>query len=440
MSVADELIAFLQARPTSDGATVVGWRFEVADGSSLRVGIRDSELGGPYEGPGVALRLGGSLELHWSDGRLTRASADRRAITDPASALDEWRATAFVPRNGMLPPLAEPAQLPTVEVLDPELAAAVNGDPSTILALLASVGTAASSGGARRTDAVLRASRTQRNVATSRGFRAAWEETAFGLDLWIDEVGGASYERRALPSSERIVRLSADAVALASQLRRTEPLPDGARGVLFSPGAVDALIGRFLLPNLLGRSIRDGRSLYTRAELEARQKVLREDLNLVIDTTLPFELATAPCSPEGVPAGRVKLIDGGRLGWPVVELETAADLGYPPTPRPRGRPHALLESALPSLEWDEALALLGTGIVVRDLPGLHTQPTRRAAYALVTPDAQAVRNGLSGGRCAVRLAGSLADHVSHPSSRLVRISGVTGCGLLVLDGVQLLPA
>jgi predicted Zn-dependent protease len=434
------LAAFLSAEPASDGAAVVGWRFEVADGSSLRVGIRDSELGGPYEGPGVALRLGGSLELHWSDGRLTRASADRRALTDPRSLLDEWRATAFLPRDGNLPPLAEPAQLPIVEVFDPELAAAVSGDPSTILTLLAGVGTAARRAGATRTDAVFRASRTQRTVATSRGFRADWEETASGIDLWINEVGGASFERRALPSPERIEQLGADAVALASQLMRAEPLPAGARGVLFSPAAVDALIGRFLLPNLLGRSIRDGRSLYTRAELAARQKVLREDLDLVIDTTLPFELATAPCSAEGVPAGRVKLIEGGRLASPVVELETAADLGYPPTPRPRGRPHALLESTLPSLEWDQALALLGTGIVVRDVPGLHTQPTRRAAYALVTPDAQAVRNGLSGGRCAVRLAGSLTDHVSHPSSRLVRISGVTGCGLLVLDGVELLPA
>lgn len=440
MRIADRLADFLGAAPSSGGAAILGWRFEAADSSSLRVGIRDSELGGPYEGPGVALRLGGSLELHWSDGRLTRASTDRRALTDPAGALDEWRATAFAPRDGTLPPLAEPAPLPVVETFDTELGDAVSNNPGAILGLLAGVGAAAGSAGATRTDAVLRASRTQRTVATSRGFRADWQDTAFWLDLWIDEVGGASYERRALPTPERVGQLSADAFALARQLRRADTLPAEPRGVLFTPAALDSLIGRFLAPNLLGRAIRDGRSLFTRADLDTRRQIVREDLDLVIDTTLPFEMATAPCSPEGVPGGRVTLIERGRLIAPIVELESAADLGYLPTPRPRGRPHTLLESTQPALDWDEALALLGAGIVVRGLPGLHTQPTRRASYALVIPDAQAVVGGVLGGRCAVRLAGSLIEHVSHPSSRLVRISGVTGCGLLVLDGVQLLPA
>jgi predicted Zn-dependent protease len=440
MTVTDDLAGFLSAAPAEGGAAVVGWRFEVAKGASLRVGIRDSEFGGPYEGPGVALRLGGSLELHWSDGRLTRASADRRALTDPASLLDEWRATAIVPRDGKLPPLADPAILPTVEVFDPRVAAAVTTDPSMILSLLAGMGTAAREAGARPTDAVMRAGVSRRTVTTSRGFRADWDDTAFGVDLWIDELGGATFERRALPSPERADQLTSDAVTLAGQLRRVDHLPPEPRGVLFTPTALDALIGRFLLPNLLGRAIRDGKSLFSRADLESKRQVLRPDLDLVIDTTVPLSPASAPCSSEGVPAGRVKLIDGGRLTSPIVDLEISADLGYLPTPKPRGRPRALLEGALPLLDWREALSELGTGVVVRDLPGLHTQPSRRGEYALVTPDAQVVIHGETGGRCAIRLAGSLIDHVSHPSSRLVRYSSAGDLGLLVMNGVQLLPA
>jgi hypothetical protein len=78
--------------------------------------------------------------------------------------------------------------------------------------------------------------------------------------------------------------------------------------------------------------------------------------------------------------------------------------------------------------------------VVRDLPGLHTQPVRRAAYALVAPDAQAVAGGAARGRCAVRLAGSFVDHLTQPSTRLVRIPGELHAGLLVLSGVELLRA
>ena len=306
--------------------------------------------------------------------------------------------------------------------------------------MLATVGATASAAGATRIDAVLRASRSERTVATSRGFRATWHDTAFGIDLWVDELGGASYERRELPSASRVEQLTTEAVTLAARLRRPEHLPLAPRGVLFTPQALDALIARFFLPNLAGRAIRDGRSLFTRDDLASQRQIARSDLDLVIDTTLPYEPATAPCSPEGVLAGRVALIHGGKLTAPIVELESAADLGYPPTPRPRGRPHALLHTSQPALEWQAALEHLGTGVIVRDLPGLHTQPTRQASYALVTPDAQAINNGIAGGRCAVRLAGNLIDHVSHPSSRVVRISGVPGVGLLVVDGVQLLPA
>ena len=206
------------------------------------------------------------------------------------------------------------------------------------------------------------------------------------------------------------------------------------------PAVLEDLVGRLLLPNLSGRAIRDGRSPFSRADLEAGRLIVRPDLSLTVDTTLPFELATAPCSSEGVPAGRVTLIADGRLASPVLDLATAAEFGLPPTPAPRGRPVALVTSQLPPIAYREALALLGDGVMVRDLPGLHTQQARRGAYALVAPDAQAVVSGEARGRCAVRLAGGLLDHLSQPSTRLVRIPGDLSVGLLVLTGVELLPA
>jgi hypothetical protein len=78
--------------------------------------------------------------------------------------------------------------------------------------------------------------------------------------------------------------------------------------------------------------------------------------------------------------------------------------------------------------------------VVYDLPGLHTQQARRSRYAVVAPDAQVVAGGTLGGRCAVRLAGNLLDHLRQPTTRLVRMSGELGVGLLVLTGVELLSA
>lgn len=440
MTPVDGLIGWLEQRPSLGGASLVGWRFEVAQGQSVRVGVRDSRLGGPYEGPGMAIRLGGSLELHWSDGLVTRAGLDRRGVVEPASELEAWRADAVAERHGRLPTLAGPAVVPDVQTFDPEVADAVTGGGATCLRTLRHLTERSGSRGVRRIDAVMRASRNDRTVATSRGFRADWRETGCSIDLWADEVAGASYARRCLPTTEDLDRLAEEVTTLASQLSIAEALPPNPRGVLFMLNVVQDLLGRLLLPNLSGRAIRDGRSPFSRADLEAGRRVVRADLDLTVDTTLPFELATAPCSSEGVPAGRVGLIAEGRLASPMLDLATAAELGLPPTPVPRGRPSALLTSALPEIGYDESLALLGDGVVVRDLPGLHTQQARRSAYALVAPDAQAVVGGEARGRCAARLAGGLLAHLSQPSTRLVRIPGDLSVGLLVVNGVELLPA
>jgi predicted Zn-dependent protease len=210
--------------------------------------------------------------------------------------------------------------------------------------------------------------------------------------------------------------------------------------VILAPAVVDELLARLLLPNLGGRAIRDGRSPFTRADFDMGRQIIRPDFDLVVDTTLPLELATAPCSPDGIPAGRVALIAGGRLASPVLDLAVASELGRPPTPAPRGRPAARLLSQERELTFDEAVAMLGEGIVIRDLPGLHTQQARRARYALVAPDAQVVSQGTLGGRCAVRVAGNLLDHLSQQTTRLIRSPGELGAGLLVLTGAELLPA
>src|SRR5689334_19488554 len=108
MTAAEALIAWLDRGHSVGAATLVGWRFEVVSGQGVRIGVWDSGLGGPYEGPGVAVRLGGALELHWSDGVVTRVGLDRRAILDPEAEIEGWRADAVTDRGGRLPPLAGP--------------------------------------------------------------------------------------------------------------------------------------------------------------------------------------------------------------------------------------------------------------------------------------------------------------------------------------------
>lgn len=438
MKDADALLDWLASRPSVDGVDVIGWRIEVARSEAIRVGIRDGRLGGPYEAPGVASRLAGSLDLHWSDGRLTRTRLDRRDVADPAGSVSAWRATSAVERYR--PPIAAPASLPKVQVHDPSLAQAVAEEPSRLLSLLRRAQEAARAGRVRRLDAVLRASVGPRIVRTSAGFACGWHETALSMEVWIDEVASAAFSMRRLPTDGELERLLADALTRGAQLRHETPLPSGARGVLFMPGAVDALLGRFFLPNLSGRAMLEGRSAFSRADLDSRRLVLADDLGLVVDTTLPFELATSPCSPDGVPAERAVLVEAGRLKAPILDVATAPEMAHPPTPAPRGRPYLLLVSERPQDDIASGLERLGDGAIVRELPGLHTQSAQRWTYALVVPDAQAVVGGVPGGRCAIRISGNLVEHLQSPSTRLSRVAGEANPALIVLDGVKIEPS
>ena len=438
MRLGDELAAFLAGPPSTDDARVTAWRFELADGHVVRLGMRDGRLGGPYEAPSLATRLGGSVELCWSDGHVTRATLHREDLGELPSLLSAWRAEAYrVPR---VAPPAPPAVCPAVQTHDPHVAELASERPDRVIDLVLDVARALDDRGIPSADVSVAAGAGRRRVATSAGVDAAWQETTCTLDASAEELHGAAYARRRLPRDDEAGRLAADVAQTVRALRHVDAVPTAPRGILYTPAALDALLGRFLATNLAGRAILGGQSRFTPDDVAAGVVVMRADLALLVDTTLPFEVATAPCSVEGVPAGRVALIRDGRLVTPLLDRERAAQLDRPPTPAPRGHPSLLLETAGPALDLDGAVETLGEGVVVRAMIGLHTQNARRGEYAIVVPAAQVVRGGRLAGRAPVRVRGNLFAVLAAPATRLVRFPDSTTPGLLAFDGNGLLPA
>ena len=97
----------------------------------------------------------------------------------------------------------------------------------------------------------------------------------------------------------------------------------------------------------------------------------------------------------------------------------------------------MLRSGRDAPDIEHAVEHLGDGVLVRDLPGLHTQSSQRWRYALVLPDAQAVVSGVPRGRCPVRVSGNLLDQLASPSTRLFRVRGERSPALLVADGLRI---
>src|SRR5712691_12079148 len=75
---AETLAELLDRQPWAGHAEVVGWRFSLSTGWSLQAGLKDDQLGGPYEPPATARGTSGRGYLRWSDGCVSHIGLDTR--------------------------------------------------------------------------------------------------------------------------------------------------------------------------------------------------------------------------------------------------------------------------------------------------------------------------------------------------------------------------
>ncbi len=429
MSLAEELASRLHDRPSCEGAETSEWSFELAEGTAMRAGLANGTLGGPYEPPGVLVGIGGWIDIRWSDGLRTLGTVDRGAVDQLEDRLASWRATAY--RDGWAGPLQAPCAYPRVETHDPSAEAMVSGDPSALFEVLGRARRALEARGLGQIEAKVGVGSGRRWIRNSRGVQVEFPETSFALQVSADELYSDAFSKRRAASATEESALIEEVARTAAELRRDDHLPRADVPILLAPAVVERFLGRFLGTNLGGRAVIDGHSAFAREDFVGRRLILREDLDLVVDTTLSLELATSPCSAEGVPGGRVALIASGRLATPMADLKQARRGGFAPTPSPRGSPSLLLETAEAPLELDAALARLDPGLVVYFVMGVHTQNARTSEYSVVAPQAQVVRKGVRGGKTAARLGGNFLGQLRDPLTTFVRFPGRYNPGLLV---------
>lgn len=425
----------LDARPALDGAELVGWRFDLSTGWSLQAGLKEGRLGGPYEPPAAARGTVGSLYLRWSDGACTHATLDAHTLEDWAERLAEWRAAAYVEPDApdILPPPAEP--LPSVRTADPEVEALVGGRPDPLIAVLDRARGRLGAAGIGRVRADCGAGQGRRHLFSSRGLRVSYPETAASLYLAADERYWRSYGRRRWPNPAELDELIEDVAETAVTLRTEAAAPLGELPVLLRPGIASKLLATFLVANLSGSAVANGRSAFTLDDFRAGRQVLRDDLALVVDSLLDLEGAAAPISAEGIPGGRAALVERGRLRRPLVNLKYAARTGFPPTPVPAGAPGFLLRGRGAPRPVAEVRAALPLALEVHALLGLSAQDPVRDRYALVAAHALVIVDGRPVGRAKLGLSGSFLDHLRDPRTELVAYPFRLSPGLLVWTGV-----
>lgn len=251
-------------------------------------------------------------------------------------------------------------------------------------------------------------------VRTSAGVERAERRTYLGMGIEVERVRQGDIWS---VSASRLVRQASDLdreVLLANLIRELRwgreiaTPPTGTPPVLFLPTGVPVL----LLPLMVGFS---GLSvLLGTSPLRGRvaERAFDERFSLVDDGTLPFGPRSGGFDDEGVPVGRLPLVEEGVIRGFYYDLRTAALAGahptgngikggllggggfrVPPSPASRNLIVAPGEGAV-----DDLIREMGEGLIVADVLGLGQGNTQSGAFSNNVGVGFAVRGGRVVGR------------------------------------------
>jgi PmbA protein len=245
-------------------------------------------------------------------------------------------------------------------------------------------------------------------VANSRGVEATYDVTSLSLAAEITRVAGDDvlmvsdyYAAVDLPSGQAVAALADSILRRARWAERPAQPPRGELPVLFTPAGSTALFLP-LRQAFLGKAVLQGIS-----PLGGRRGELVFDpvLTVVDDPWADGWTGSRAIDDEGVPTRRLRLVDEGRVGEFVYDLETAARAGVPATGHARratfGKPQASysnLRVAPGALGWEDLLARMPDGLLVDDLIGVGQGNVIGGAFSHPVALAYRVTNGEIVGR------------------------------------------
>lgn len=408
-------IAEVLAGALSDAA---GWRFTITSSSGVSIGIDDSRLGGAYSPPVQSSEITGSVFIIWDDGTVSKGIVDSRTHTRLVRDVSLWRSLAYRDDDAAyIAPLAPPAQ---VEMWDPRVAAVVESHPRSAFEALAAVARTAQAEGVEYLDSRVRCSRGETVTATSNGLWANYSHTSAACGWELDKAFGMVRLGRDIETWRGLDTLVGHTAVLLRASRNRIQLSSADMPVILWPTVVDDLIDHYLLRNLDGEAVAEGRSRFSADQFNRGYQAFRSDMQLYLDSTRPMGPGSYPCTAEGVPAGRVQVADKGKLVSPFLNLKYARRTSMEPTPTPvpgLSPGHAGIRLILGSHAGiSELLSGQDEALLVTDVLGMHTQDPVSGNFSLAVSDGLIVRRGKLEGATKAVISGNFFDALAAPGT------------------------
>lgn len=396
-----------------------GWRLVANSVHSVDVGMDDNKLCGHYRPPRMTGEVTGSVFIIWEDGAVSRGRIDSNTLGRLPRDIKLWRSLAYRDDDAAhIAALMPPTQ---VELFDPRVADVVTGDSSPVFDGMSQIAAAAREGGAGVVDSALGCSAVETVIATSSGLWVKYPETNVWCSWSIDKTMSGirlGRDRETLAGLAHAVSVTGR-LAMASRVRLKVDARD--MRVVLTPRVVDSFISHYILHNIAGENVAEGRSRYSLDQFREGARVFRSDVSLMIDTAIPMGPGSYLCTSEGIESGRAALVEGGQLVSPILNTKYARRCQMAPTPIPAGGMppgYAGLTLRAGNMDsWTDLLSGSDDVILVDSVLGMHTQDPTAGNFSLAVPDGIVVRDGQFAGAAKVVISGNFMSAMNEADTR-----------------------
>lgn len=394
---------------------IKGWYFGINRNVAIKAGMKNSQIGGVYGCPKAEEGTRGKLYIIWQDNRRSVASLDSTTIENFQRLIEIWRRSSFL--DEAAPSIYKGDTYPNVKLFDREVHDLVYEDQTKLFDLLKQYKNVLTEQGIKNVDASVSASSFHQSIKNSEGLNIENLSTSFSTYVYGDEFYGKSYIKRRLINEIELQNLIEGTISTVHKLKNQKPIQGGTMEVLLLPEVAERFIGHYLINNLNGSQVFNRRSPFTSGDFNHHTTMIREDMNLGVNTVTDYCHGAYISSFEGVPGGKQQLIQKGRLLSPILDLKYAGLMELQPTPIPAGKGSIYFYTEEMDC-IDQMVGKIKNGIIVFDVLGMHTQDAASGNYSLTAPNCIRVEDGIMKESCKTVITGNFFEALRDPSTVL----------------------
>ncbi|WP_192929638.1 metallopeptidase TldD-related protein [Alkaliphilus serpentinus] len=399
---------------------IKGWYFGINSSTSLKIGMKNNELGGPYSCPKAEDSIRGKIYIIWKDNRRSVASLESNTLNNIPRMMVYWRRASYMDEGA--PDIYVDSQYPDVKLYDEEVHKMIDEDQDSLYDYLSNYKSQLLEGGLRNITATASASYFDHYIRNSQGLKIENRATSFSTSLYADETYGKSYISRRKLMKDRSQSFINQIASTVLSLRKKGTIEGGPMKILLMPEVTEAFILHYLLRNLQGSSVHNKRSAFLQGDFDEGKKVMAENLNLYLNTIEDYNQGSYISTYEGVAGGEIHLIKDGQLNSPILDLKYANKMNKKATPLPAGQ-GSLKFYGKKKENYQDTIDGMDKGIIICNLLGMHTQDATSGNYSLTAPNCMILEKGKIVGGCKAVISGNFFEALKDQETAIVELKG-----------------